>query len=156
MMRRPSARTAVLSLGVIFVLAQLIRPARTNPPVDAARTIQSNAALPPEVSRIFDRSCRDCHSNETEWPWYSRVAPASWLLVSHVNSARRHLSLSTWADYSPADQASHLEEMCEEVRDGQMPMSSYVLLHRSAALADGDRQALCAWTERERARIAAR
>ena len=155
-MRMPSARTIVVSLGAVLVLAQLIRPARTNPPVDPTRTIQANTVISPEVLETMNRACRDCHSNETDWPWYSQVAPASWLLVSHVNSARRHLSFSTWADYSTADATDLLGEMCEEVRDGQMPMSSYVLIHRSAALADGDRQAICQWTERERARIAAR
>jgi hypothetical protein len=152
-MPRPSARSLVRTVAVLFVVAQVIRPARTNPPVDASRTIQAQLAVPPDVSEIFGRSCRDCHSNTTVWPWYSNVAPVSWLLVSHVNNGRRHMSLSNWGDYTPKEARERLEEMCKEVREGEMPMSSYVLAHTSAALTDRDRETLCAWSERERSKI---
>lgn len=107
--------------------------------------------MTPEVAAILDRSCRDCHTYETRWPWYSHVAPMSWLVISHVNEGREHLSLSDWASYNPSDAAHALAEMCEEVRDGGMPLGSYLIAHRSAALGDADVEALCAWTERERA-----
>jgi hypothetical protein len=150
-MPRLSTRTVVRSLVVLILLAQLVRPARTNPPVDPSRTIQAQTSMTPDVRAIFDRSCRDCHSYETEWPWYSHVAPFSWLLISHVNEAREHMSMSDWASYTPPEASERLDEICTEVREGEMPMSSYVLVHRSAALGDADRRALCAWTERERA-----
>lgn len=152
-MPRPSARTVVRTVIGLIVVAQVVRPARTNPPVDPSRTIQARLAVTPEVSAILDRSCRDCHSNATVWPWYSNVAPVSWLLISHVNSARHHVSLSNWADYTPREARERLEEMCTEVREGEMPMSSYLIAHKSAALTDADKQALCAWTERERSKI---
>ena len=155
-MRLPSARTVGRTVVVLFVLAQLIRPARTNPPIDSSKTIESRTTMPAEVANILKRSCRDCHSNATVWPWYSNVAPISWLLISHVNEGREHVSLSNWGDYSTADARKRLEEMCAEVREGEMPMSSYVLIHRSAALSDPDREALCAWTERERAALSER
>jgi hypothetical protein len=155
-MPRPSAKTLVRTLVVMFLVAQVVRPARSNPPVDPSRTIQAQTAITAEVSDILERSCRDCHSHATVWPWYSNVAPISWLLVSHVNEGRRHFSMSDWAGYTTTDARKRLEEMCAEVRDGEMPMTSYVLAHRAAALTDADRRALCAWTEQERAGLGSR
>lgn len=143
-------RKIFIVLVAIFVLAQLVRPARTNPPVDPSKTLQSTGRATPEVAAILDRSCRDCHSSETRWPWYSHVAPASWLVVRDVNEGRKELSLSSWADYAASRQAEKLEEMCSQVRQGEMPQFPYTLMHADAKLTDGDVQALCAWTERER------
>ena len=155
-MRLPSARIVVRALVVLQLAAQVIRPARTNPPIDPAKTIEARTTMPSDVAAILERSCHDCHSNATVWPWYSNIAPVSWLLVSHVNEAREHVSLSNWRDYTNADASKRLEEMCSEVREGEMPMSSYVLLHRSASLSDADREALCAWSARERATLSDR
>jgi hypothetical protein len=156
MKRRLSLRNVTMGLVALLLLAQLVRPARTNPPVDPARTIQAATAMTPEISSILARSCRDCHSYDTVWPWYSQIAPVSWLLVSHVNEGRQHVSFSTWADYTTEEASERLDEMCAEVREGDMPMSSYVVGHADAALTDADKAALCTWTERERARLAGR
>ncbi|MCC7007287.1 MAG: heme-binding domain-containing protein [Acidobacteria bacterium] len=149
----PSPKKIVLVIAVLLVAAQAIRPARTNPPTDPSRTLAAVAQVPPDVKAILDRSCRDCHSHDTVWPWYSQVAPFSWVLVSHVNEGREHLALSDWAAYDRPRATKKLQEMCEQVRAGDMPMSSYVLLHRDAALSDADVQALCAWTEQARAAL---
>ena len=152
-MTRPSTKNVVLGLFVLGALAQLIRPARTNPPVDASRTIEARTQMTPEVKAILDRSCRDCHTSNTVWPWYTDVAPVSWVVISHVNEGREHLALSDWATYDRDRAGRKLRDMCEQVREGEMPMSSYVLAHQSAALTDADKDALCAWTERERATL---
>lgn len=152
-MKRPSTKNVVLGLFVVGALAQLIRPARTNPPVDPSRTIEARTQMTPEVKAILDRSCRDCHTSNTVWPWYTDVAPVSWVVISHVNEGREHLALSDWATYDRDGAGRKLREMCEQVREGEMPMSSYVLAHQSAALTDADKEALCAWTERERATL---
>ena len=79
-----------------------VRPAMTNPPVDESQTIVARAQVPPEVASILDRSCRDCHSNKTVWPWYTHVAPVSWWLADHVDHGRKDLNLSEWGKL-PAD-----------------------------------------------------
>lgn len=150
-----SPKRILLSLVAVILAIQVIRPAMTNPPVDAAKTVDAVAQVPADVSALLQRSCNDCHSNATVWPWYSNVAPASWLLVSHVESGRRHLSLSNWADYSPANKRKKLDAICEHVKEGEMPMSSYVLIHRNAALSSTDVQAICGWTEQEATRVPA-
>jgi hypothetical protein len=78
-------RRSILVAVILLVVVQIIRPARTNPPVDPKREIGAHLAAEPAVASLFAQSCNDCHSNRTVWPWYSEVAPASWLVVSDVN-----------------------------------------------------------------------
>jgi hypothetical protein len=143
-------KKAMIVIGVLFVAAQAVRPERSNPPVDAAKTLHAGGRVTAEVAAILDRSCRDCHSNETRWPWYSHVAPVSWLVANHVKDGRRQLSFSHWAEYDVPKRLDKLDEMCKEVREGGMPDSSYLLMHSEARLTDADKETLCAWTSRER------
>jgi cytochrome c551/c552 len=145
----------ILTLAVLFVLIQVVRPDRTNPPVDPTHTIQSSLQIPPAVNAILERSCNDCHSNNTVWPWYSNVAPLSWWLVDHVNEGRSKLSFSEWKGMSARKAAHKLEEMCEQVEKGEMPLSSYLPLHPDAKLSDADKKTLCDWTKTEGARLEA-
>jgi hypothetical protein len=148
-------KKAAIALAIIVIGAQFIRPSRANLPVDAARTIQANMEVPPEVTAILARSCDDCHSSTTQWPWYSNVAPVSWLLAHHVNDGREELSFSDWSSYTPKRAAHKLKEICEQLEKGEMPLQSYVLLHRSAALSDADKEVLCDWARKEHARLVA-
>ena len=145
----------VIALVAVFVGVQFVRPARTNPSFDPAQTIYARLRMTPEVSGILNRSCQDCHSNATRWPWYSNVVPASWFLVDHVNEGREHLNFSEWGKLDKRRADKRLEEMCEQVSDREMPIASYTWIHRSATLSDADRKTLCDWTEAERKRLAA-
>jgi Haem-binding domain len=136
-----------------FVGLQFVRPARTNPAFDPSQTIQARLNLPPEVATILDRSCRDCHSYETRWPWYSNVAPASWFLVDHVNEGRENLNLSEWGSLDNRRSSNKLEEICDEVKIGAMPMASYTWIHWSARLSPEDVKTLCDWANAERTRL---
>lgn len=147
-----------LALVVVVVLIglQFVRPARTNPAVDQSQTIRARLQVNPQVAAILDRSCRDCHSNTTRWPWYSNVAPVSWFVIDHVNHGRSHLNLSEWGSLDNRQASKKLEEMCEEVEIGAMPMQSYTNIHWSAKLSPEDIKTLCDWTAAEHARIAQR
>lgn len=138
---------------VIFVLIQFKRPARTNPPVDESQSIYARANVPPQVATILERSCRDCHSNKTQWPWYTNVAPISWFIVDHVNEGRRHLNISEWGKLDKDRQEKKLREICNEVTDGNMPLSSYTPLHPGSTLSADDIKTLCDWTNAERERL---
>jgi hypothetical protein len=127
---------AILALVLIL---QAVPVERTNPPVGRG------PLLPPDVEAILRRSCYDCHSNETAWPWYSYLAPVSWIVTDHVNEGREHLNFSTWNEYEIDDIEHMLEEMAEEVEDGTMPLPSYVRLHRDARLSDSERETLIRW-----------
>ncbi len=145
----------VIVLACLFIIAQLKRPARTNPILDQAQTIESHTQMTPQVASILARSCKDCHSNKTVWPWYTNVAPVSWFIVDHVNEGRSNLNLSEWGRYDQRRQGKKLEQMCDEVKDGAMPLSSYTPLHPGSKPSPDDVKTLCDWTEAERARLAA-
>ena len=145
----------VIVLVVAFIGIQFYRPARTNPAIDPAQTIEAQTQMTPQVASILDRSCRDCHSNKTVWPWYTQVAPVSWWLTNHVNEGRHNLNISQWGKLPPDRQDRKLRQICDEVTDGQMPLSSYLPMHPAARLSDPDKQALCDWTDAERQRLTA-
>jgi len=138
---------------VLLLAAQLVRPARINPPVPESRSLEAVARITPAVSAVLERACRDCHSNRTVWPWYSNVAPVSWFVIDHVNHARSHLNFSTWADYEPRRAGKLLRSMCGETKNGYMPLPSYLLVHRHARLTSDDIAALCAWSSVEFAKL---
>ena len=144
----------IVVIAVLFAGIQFVRPAKTNPLIDESRTIEARHQVPPQVGAILKRSCMDCHSHKTEWPWYSHIAPASWFLVEHVNEGRDELNFSDWASYD-RDEAEHLLlNICRTVDNEVMPLPSYTPLHPSARLTREDVGILCAWTNEERRRLA--
>ena len=133
--------------AVIFLLViQIFRPSTSNPPVDPKREIHANLAVDPAVATLLTRACNDCHSNRTVWPWYSHLAPASWLVVSDVNRGRKALNFSEWAGYRAEVQQKQLSEICNEVSEGEMPGVAYTLMHRHAKLGTDDVATICRWT----------
>ena len=129
----------ILILVILGVAIQLVPIDRTNPPVTG------ELAAPPELHGILRRACYDCHSNETVWPWYSRVAPVSWLVASDVYEGREHLNFSTWNEY-PGERRTKLRmEISKEVREGEMPPFQYVPAHPEAKLSEGDKGVIHAW-----------
>ena len=131
--------------GVVIVLLLVgiqFKPVdRTNPPVTA------EMPAPPEVRAVLRESCYDCHSNETRWPWYSYVAPASWFVTGHVKHARSNLNFSTWDKFDADEQAALIHEMWEEVEEGHMPLPSYLRVHEDAVLTSEDLDVIKAFSE---------
>ena len=147
------AKWLVICLVVLFLAIQFVRPARTNPAVDESQTIFVRTQITPQIAAIFNRSCADCHSNKTVWPWYTNVAPVSWFIVNHVNEARPLLNLSEWGKLDRDRQSKKLQQMCDEVEDGAMPLSVYLPMHPKAKLTPEDKKILCDWTNAERERL---
>ncbi len=148
-------RWVAIAAVCALLVSQFFGPAKTNPAFDASQAIEARLQVTPPVAAILDRSCNDCHSNKTRWPWYSNVAPVSWFVIDHVNEGRDNLNFSEWGRYTNRDVDSLLRQMCREVRAGVMPLSSYTPLHPSAKLSTEDVKTFCDWTDAERARIAA-
>lgn len=145
-----------LAVVVFLVVAQAFRPALPNPAVDPAKSLRASSQTSAEVQPILDRSCRDCHSNQTVWPWYAQAAPVSWLLANDVRKGRAQLNFSEWATYPDAKKAHKLQAICHEVKGGDMPLTYYLPMHPAARLSDADRAAICAWTDRQLALFAQR
>ena len=133
-------RWSVVGLCVGFIVIQFVPVNRTNPPVEG------DLRAPAEVLSVLRRACYDCHSNETVWPWYSRVAPLSWVIAHDVNEGRAALNFSTWNQLSPEKQAEAMKESWEEVAEGKMPTWYYVALHPEARLSTNDQSVLRAWS----------
>lgn len=135
-----------ISVIALLVVLQFIRPAKTNPSVKDTQTIEAHLQVSAPVAAILDRSCRDCHSNNTRWPWYSHVAPVSWYVIDHVNHGRSHLNFSDWGSLSSRDAETMLNAICKEVKSGAMPLTSYTRMHRDAKLTPQDVNTICDWT----------
>lgn len=136
-------RWAASALAVIAAGIQFVRPARTNPVADPSHALAAMQPMPAHVTAVLDRACRDCHSNETRWPWYSHVAPVSWFVIDHVNHGRSHFNYSEWASYPAPDRVKLLKNSCELVREDDMPLASYRWMHRTARLSKADAEAIC-------------
>ena len=139
-------KQAAIVLVVAFAAAQLVRPERANPPIDATRTIQAHADS--HVAEVLDRSCHDCHSNATEWPWYTRIAPLSWVWARGVREGRSVVNFSEWGGYSPEQQRALLDASCQAVSAGTMP-GAYTLVRPDARLSAQDVQTICAAARQE-------
>ena len=147
---RKGAATAGLLVAASILGIQFLLPARgTNPPVIRERTIEANLRLTPVVSGTLHRVCANCHSNETRWPWYSRITPLSWLIHRDVHNAREVMNFSEWTTgigRQPANAAGILAAACADVKSNRMPPKSYLLLHPEARLPPQEKQAFCDWT----------
>jgi len=139
-----------LAAVLLIVALQLIPVDRRNPVVNPSQSIEAQEKLPPAVQAVFHGSCANCHSNQTRWPWYSYVAPASWIVAGDVHAGRRKMNFSEWGRYSAEKREQKLEEICEQVTNGDMPDPKYLFLHRSARPTQQQREAVCQWTEESR------
>ena len=148
-MRRWAIRL-VIATGFLLLAIQLVPVNRSNPNVDPSRTIYTALPVADNVKVVFDRSCKDCHSSETAWPWYSYVAPMSWVVAHDVHEGRKKMNLSEWGSYSAQRKEDLLEEICEQVTNGDMPDRKYVIFHRSAKPTPQERDAVCQWTDDSR------
>lgn len=141
-----SRKTLLLILAVV-VLAQLWPKGKTNPPSDPNGHLFAVRQPPAEVRELLQRACADCHSNQTEWPWYTNLTPVGQWTVHHVEEARRHLNFDGWDRHSPAREAKLFEEMAEEVEEGEMPLRSYLWAHAEARLSAAERSTISSWAE---------
>jgi len=134
---------AAVVLVVLLAAAQLIRPNRNNPPTDPSRAIQAHAGTSSELAVVLDRSCRDCHSNNTVWPWYTQIAPLSWLMARGVEEGRKAVNFSEWASYPPAVQRTLLSVSCQDATSGKMP-GPYTLVRSETKLSLRNIETICA------------
>lgn len=129
-------------LGIQFVPNDLPEVELQNP-----GDIMLTGMVNDEVAGLLKNSCYDCHSNESKYPWYSHIAPSSWLVTKDIREGREELNFSQWNSYDLMEQLGKLDDIVEEVSSGNMPMGIYTLMHSSAKLSDAQRELIVAWAE---------
>ncbi len=150
------AAATILGAGGLQLLPN---PPRSNPAVVPSQTIEANLRVPKHVSNMIGRACANCHSNQTQWPWYSRVAPLSWMIHKDVIQARQVLNFSEFrsaGDEWPGSAMGMLAAACAALDSGTMPPASYVLMHPEARLSRSDKQMFCEWTRTQMSTLAMR
>jgi hypothetical protein len=141
MKSRKTILTVIFVLFAIFVLIQFYPVNRDNGPVVA------DFNGDPAVKQILERSCYNCHSNETKWPWYSHVAPVSWLVASDVHEARQHFNFSNWQNMKLVDQLAVRRGAWKHVEEGSMPPGLYLLMHSDARLDANEKEVIHKWAQ---------
>jgi hypothetical protein len=138
---RRLARLTPILLVMVFIGMQFV----PTPAVSKTSTARpyTPEMINPQIGKILERSCQDCHSNQTAWPWYSHVAPVSWLISKHVSEGREILDFSEWATQPPSEGERML--ICDAVSGGRMPLPDYVTIHRNARLSRQDVESICEW-----------
>ena len=130
-----------VGLIAVLIVVQFVPVARVNP------TEKGQPPAPSEVHTLLQRACYDCHSNETRWPWYSQVAPMSFLIARDVTEGRREINFSTWSQYNERRKTRKLKEIAKQVEKGKMPQWYYVSLHPDAKLSATDRELIIKWAK---------
>lgn len=135
----------IIVVIALFVIIQFFTIDKTNPAIDEQKDFINITKPPTEVASMIKNACYDCHSNETKYPWYSNVAPVSWVLKNHITEGRRHVNFSLWADYENKKQSKKLDHIIEMINEGEMPMKPYALMHSEADLSDAQKKELVDW-----------
>jgi hypothetical protein len=138
-------RKFLIALFILFVVIQFIRPAKNQSNNLLASDITHVYNMPQNVSAIVKKACNDCHSNNTIYPWYAQIQPVGWWLNYHIKEGKRELNLSEFGTYSIARQYKKFDDLTDEVKEGEMPLWSYTLLHANARLIDTEKQTLVNW-----------
>jgi hypothetical protein len=143
----------IAGTGLICLASVFVHPFGAVKAHSSSTPLLAGAPVDPSVVRIMERSCQNCHSERTDWPWYSYIAPMSWLIENDVRNGRSHMNLSRWDEYNLEKQQEILTELGAMIRSRQMPLPRYIRLHPSAKLSDAEIDQIYQWTRGERRRL---
>jgi hypothetical protein len=141
------AKKILLISGILFITLQFIRPVHNKSWQVLTTDISNVATIPDTVLTMLKNACYDCHSNNTDYPWYSNIQPMGWLMAYHIKEAKNQLNLSEFGSYSQRRQLSKLDGIANSIKDNIMPLKSYKLMHKSAQLSTDERSLLINWTQ---------
>jgi len=148
-----AVKIILITLVLLFIAIQFIPSGiPENKPENKNSIVNSNMVTVPVLNQLR-KSCFDCHSNQVKFPWYAKLAPSSWLLANHIRNGKSNLNFSEWEDYSKREKIGLLEEIRDEVGSGNMPLKSYLLIHRDAKLNSEEISALLTWADDAAAKI---
>ena len=135
-----------LFLGVLLVI-QFFRGTYPETVDENTSDLQTVSEVSSGIGQILNSACYDCHSMETNYPWYSKMAPVSWLIIDHIKEGREELNFSKWGEYPKRTKIRKLKDIAEEIEEHKMPLESYTLLHSEAKLSDKQREILVNWAD---------
>ncbi|UBM60876.1 heme-binding domain-containing protein [Marinilongibacter aquaticus] len=145
----------LIALLLVFVIIQFIRPEKNESSELSPNDITQVHNVPEGVKSIMAKACNDCHSNNTQYPWYNSIQPVAWYLEEHVEDGKRHFNFSEFGSYEPWRAYHKLEELIEEVEEGKMPMDEYTWMHKEAVLTEAEKGELIDWAKGIRAEMKA-
>lgn len=140
-------KKVLIVLIVALALLQLYRPAKNISTEVSVNAIGQHYDVPETVDKLLRTSCYDCHSNNTVYPWYSNVQPVALFLDNHIRDGKKHLNFDEFNTYSTERKQKKFKEIAEEIEEGEMPMTSYTLIHQNAKLSAADKKLLVDWTK---------
>lgn len=146
-MKSKITKRILIGLLAVFVVLQFFQIDKTNPPQDDQQDLIAAVSPPTDVSNLLQQACYDCHSHQTEYPWYASIQPVGWWLKQHIDEGREHLNFSAWTQYEADKKAHKAEEAAEEIEESHMPIKPYLFTHPEARLSDEQRERLTHWFE---------
>jgi len=146
----------LLVLLVILIVIQFIKPQKNIQPGAQPADISTLYPVPANVDSLLIIACKDCHSNNTRYPWYNNFQPIAWYLANHVKDGKRSFNLNEFATYPVARQYDKIEEIKKQIDSGDMPLSSYTIIHRDAILTDAEKNTIITWSENIRKEMEAK
>ena len=142
-----------IGLIAILIIIQFFHPEKNSSEVDPAGDLIQVTSPPDEIATLLKHACYDCHSNQTAYPWYGRIAPVSWLIERHIRKGRDKMNLSEYGTGKKSEGIGLLVKICEVMDDGTMPLKSYQALHKEARLTQEERSLICNWADNEAMRM---
>lgn len=133
------------TIGGLLLVLQLVRPTRNEGTAYTTTDITHAVNVPPEIKQILETSCFDCHSNHTNYPWYANIQPIGLWMQNHVNEGKEELNFSDFTSYSQKRKMKKLKELAEEIKEHEMPLESYLWIHKEAALSETQIQTITNW-----------
>jgi hypothetical protein len=141
------AKKILLAVGIVLIIIQFIQPAHNTSVQILATDISKTVSISDSVKALLIITCYDCHSNNTNYPWYSNIQPMGWLMAYHIKKAKNQLNFSEFGSYSQRRQLSKLDGIANSIKDDIMPLNSYKLMHKSAQLNNEEKSLLINWAQ---------
>lgn len=138
-------KKVIIGLSILLVVIQVFQPARNHSGQESSVDVTAIVSVPPSVLNILKRSCYDCHSNNTGYPWYSWIQPGAWFMNNHIKKGKEELNFSDFGSYSTRKQANKFKAIANIIHKNEMPLKSYTIIHKNARLSIADKELLIMW-----------
>jgi hypothetical protein len=143
----------IILLLLLLVIIQFFRPKKNLSPAPPNSEITAQYPVSDTVMEILKRSCYDCHSDHTEYPWYFSIQPVAWWMQNHVNDGKRELNFSEFASYPAKRQFHKMKDLIEQIKGDDMPLNTYLWIHKDAKLSENQKTLVLAWADSLKASI---